>query len=89
MKGLDINTALEEMSGWVFKDGSIKKTYSFDSYMESIKFINRLAEEADKVNHHPDMLVGWCSIEITFTSHEIGGVTSVCLEMAKKADAVY
>ena len=89
MRDLDINNALEKMNGWVFKDGSIKKTYSFDSYMDSIKFINRLAEEADKVNHHPDMVVGWCRIEIMFTSHDMGGVTDSCMTMAKKADAVY
>ena len=89
MRDLDINNALEKMNGWVFKDGSIKKTYSFNSYMDSIMFINRLAEEADKVNHHPDMVVGWCRIEITFTSHDMGGVTDSCMTMAKKADAVY
>jgi 4a-hydroxytetrahydrobiopterin dehydratase len=54
--------------------------------MDSIAFINRLAELAEEANHHPDMIVGWCKIEIAFTSHDQGGVTTACIEMAKKTN---
>jgi 4a-hydroxytetrahydrobiopterin dehydratase len=54
--------------------------------MESIAFINRLAEIAEEANHHPDMVVGWCRIDVAFTSHDQGGVTLACIEMAKKAN---
>jgi len=89
MKDSDINDSLEKMNGWKYNESSIKKTFSFDSYMDSIKFIDRLAEAAEKANHHPDMVVGWCSIEVTFTSHDMGGVTKTCVDMAKQTDAVY
>lgn len=84
-----INKSLEKIEGWEFNQGLIKKTFLFDSYMASIDFINRLAREAEKVNHHPNMVVGWCKIEVGFTSHDRGGVTQSCLDMAKQADAVY
>ena len=85
----DVQIVLEKMSGWILQNGSIKKIYTFDSYMDSIKFINCLANEAEKSNHHPDMNVGWCSIEVAYTSHDKGGVTNACLKMAKKSDIVY
>ena len=85
----DMNNLLKSLDGWKYNEGSIKKTFSFDAYMDSIKFINRLAEEAEKSNHHPDMVVGWCEIDVEFTSHEKGGVTMACLDMAKKADSVF
>tara|TARA_Y100001970_G_scaffold266804_1_gene355970 strand:- start:247 stop:420 length:174 start_codon:yes stop_codon:yes gene_type:complete len=56
--------------------------------MESIEFIYRLAKKAEEANHHPDMVVGWCKIDLGFTSHDKGGVTKTCVEMAKQADAV-
>ena len=45
----------------------LKKEYIFGSYMESIRFINLLAEKAEKNNHHPDLVVGWRKIDVTFT----------------------
>ena len=79
---------LSEIEGWIFNNNTIKKTYRFKTYMDSISFINRLAAQAEKINHHPDMIVGWCEIELLFTSHEQGGVTSNCIKMAKKADSL-
>ena len=81
-----INDELIELNGWVFKDDVITKTYSFDTYMDSIGFVNRLAEKAEEVNHHPDILVGWCTISVTFTSHDKGGVTAACVGMAQATE---
>ena len=85
----DMKNLLKSLEGWKYNEGSIKKTFSFDTYMDSIKFINLLAEEAEKANHHPDLSVGWCEIDVEFTSHEQGGVAMSCLDMAKKADSVF
>jgi 4a-hydroxytetrahydrobiopterin dehydratase len=81
-----INDELIELNGWVFKDDVITKTYSFDTYMDGIGFVNRLAEKAEEVNHHPDIQVGWCTISVTFTSHDKGGVTAACVGMAQATE---
>jgi len=82
----EIQEKLSALNEWEFKDNTIRKTFTFETYMESIGFINRLAEIAEEANHHPDMLVGWCRIDVAFTSHDQGGVTLACIEMAKKAN---
>ena len=84
----EIQEKLSALNEWEFKDNTIRKTFTFETYMESIGFINRLAEIAEEANHHPDMLVGWCRIDVAFTSHDQGGVTLACIEMAKKAESV-
>ena len=86
LSNTEIQNGLSALDGWEYVDGSIKKTFSFDTYMDSITFINLLAKEAEIANHHPDMVVGWCKINITFTSHDQGGVTTACINMAKQAD---
>ncbi|MDC1038622.1 4a-hydroxytetrahydrobiopterin dehydratase [Candidatus Marinimicrobia bacterium] len=85
----EIQKKLSALNGWEFKDNAIRKKFTFDAYMDSIAFINRLAEIAEEANHHPDMIVGWCKIDIAFTSHDQGGVTAACLEMAQKAESVF
>ena len=84
----DILNELTRLDGWKFKDNALRKTLTFDSYMHSIGFINRLAEKAEEANHHPDMVVGWCRIDLAFTSHDKGGVTTACIDMAKKIESV-
>ena len=84
----EIQKGISELDGWEYIDGSIKKTFSFDTYMDSISFINLLAKKAEIENHHPDMYVEWCKINITFTSHDQGGVTTACINMAKQADSL-
>ena len=64
-------------------NNTLSKHLKFQTYMESISFINKIAKKADQLNHHPDMIVGWCTIKISFTSHDEGGVTQRCIEKAK------
>ena len=84
----EIQDRLLELDGWNFNENTIRKTFTFETYMESIEFINRLAELAEGTNHHPDMVVGWCRIDVAFTSHDQGGVTLACIQMAKAAESV-
>ncbi len=84
----DIQYAISDLNGWEFKNNAIHKIFTFESYLNSIAFINRLAEIAEENNHHPDMVVGWCKIDIAFTSHDQGGVTIACIDMAKRTESV-
>jgi 4a-hydroxytetrahydrobiopterin dehydratase len=88
LSGIEIQDALSGLDGWEFKNNAIHKIFTFESYLNSIAFINRLAEIAEENNHHPDMVVGWCKIDVAFTSHDQGGVTTACIDMAKKAESV-
>ena len=82
----EIENFLQNSNDWAYLENSIKKDYHFESYMDSIEFINRLANQAELNNHHPDMIVGWCKIKVSFTSHDKGGLTNQCLEMARLTD---
>ncbi len=79
---------LLSFKSWEISDVSIKKKLKFNSYMDSIKFINDIATKAEELNHHPDMIVGWCEIEICFTSHDKGGITENCIHMAKCVESL-
>jgi len=85
----EVKEILSSINSWDYINNSISKEFTFDSYMGSIAFINQLAEKAEAINHHPDMVVGWCKIKVTFTSHDLGGVTESCIKMAKEAEKIY
>ena len=54
--------------------------------MNGIQFVNELAKIAEKNNHHPDIIIGWCKVTISFTSHDLGGVSTECMNMAKTVE---
>ena len=82
----DINSELSDLIGWSYDGVKISKEIRFNTYMESIDMINLIAKQAEKVNHHPDMKVGYCNVVVDFTSHDLGGVTKGCIQMAKYID---
>ena len=75
-------------SGWKYIDKKISKYYNFDSYMEGIKFVNKMAELAETNNHHPDIAIGWCRVDVSISSHDMGGVTTKCVNLAIGIDLV-
>jgi len=82
----DIKSELGRLNDWSYDGVKISKEICFKTYMDSIDMINLIAEEAEKVNHHPDLKVGYCNIVVDFTSHDLGGVTKGCIQMAKYID---
>jgi 4a-hydroxytetrahydrobiopterin dehydratase len=86
LNDFEIQSNLNLMEEWVFLNNSISKEFLFDDYMSGIQFVNELAKVAEKNNHHPDITIGWCKVTLSFTSHELGGVSFECINMAKTVD---
>lgn len=77
----EINKSLSSKN-WKYLDKKIRKTYKFTTYMEGIEFVKNIAMLAEKNNHHPDINIGWCTVGISITSHELGGVSTKCINLA-------
>ena len=83
----EINKSLADR-GWEYVDKKISKTFNFDQYMDGIKFINKMAELAEASNHHPDISIGWCRVDVAISSHDMGGVTTKCVNLATGIDLI-
>ena len=54
--------------------------------MEGIEYVQKIAILAERHNHHPDIHIGWCKIDVSITSHEMSGVTTKCVNLATGID---
>ncbi len=88
LNNIELEASLAELKDWQYGNKKINKVYTFDSYMESIDFINSVAKKAEEVSHHPDITVGYCKINIEITSHDLGGVTTGCIDLAKSIESI-
>ena len=77
----EINKSMSNY-GWKYENKKISKFFSFKTYINSIEFVKKIAELAEKNNHHPDIFIEWCKVDISITSHNLGGVTTNCVNLA-------
>jgi 4a-hydroxytetrahydrobiopterin dehydratase len=47
----------------------------------------RLAALADKMDHHPDILINYSRVTLTLSSHDAGGLTERDFRLAGQIDA--
>ena len=84
----EINKSLLS-KGWIYENKKISKSYNFNSYMEGIEFVNKIAKLAERNNHHPDITICWRRVEVTITSHDMDGVTTNCVNLAINIDLIH
>ena len=60
----EINKSMSNY-GWKYENKKISKSYSFKTYINGIEFVQKIAELAEKNNHHPDIYIGWCKVDIS------------------------
>ncbi|MFO0895233.1 MAG: 4a-hydroxytetrahydrobiopterin dehydratase [Phycisphaerales bacterium] len=81
-----VDERLEKLSKWSQSGDSIQRTFSLKDFVAAMAFVNQVAQEAEKVQHHPDILVRWNKVTLTLSTHDAGGITDKDLEFAQLAD---
>ena len=84
----EINKSLASHS-WDYTEKKISKSFTFVAYMDGIEFVQKIAVLAEAQNHHPDITIGWCKVHISITSHDLGGVSTKCVNLALGIDSIF
>lgn len=66
---------------------AIAKTYRFADFAEAFGWMARVAVTAEKLDHHPQWRNVYNRVEVVLTTHDVGGLTALDLELAEKMDA--
>ncbi len=77
---------IKSLPGWTLEGEAIRKQFTFRDFTEAIAFINRLAPEAEKADHHPDILINYKRVTLTYSTHDEGGLTEKDFAGAATAD---
>ena len=78
----EISQQLPSLSGWTIENQQLRRTYQFKNFVESIDFVNRLVEPAEKAGHHPDIVISYNQVTISLTTHDAGGLTQKDFDLA-------
>ena len=66
---------MSTQSDWPEVDGALEQTFELDSFLSAVAFVNRVAELAERENHHPDILLSYRKVTVRWVSHSAGGIT--------------
>lgn len=78
---------LAGLPDWELRGNEIAREYRFPSFKAAMVFVNRAADLAESMDHHPDILVQFSKVTLTLSTHSAGGLTDLDFELAKKLEA--
>jgi 4a-hydroxytetrahydrobiopterin dehydratase len=84
----DAEARLRDVPGWTLDGNAIRKQFVFRDFPEAVAFVQRLVPGAEAADHHPDVLINYKRVTLTYSTHSEGGLTEKDFAGAKMAEAV-
>jgi 4a-hydroxytetrahydrobiopterin dehydratase len=84
----DAEQRLKTVSGWRLEGSQITKQFTFAGFPEAVAFVNRLVPGSEAADHHPDILINYKKVTLTYSTHSEGGLTDKDFAGAAMADRV-
>ena len=80
--------AVAKLEGWTPAEGrdAISKSYKFADFNSAFGFMTRVALKADRMDHHPEWFNVYNRVDVTLSTHDVGGVTDKDVALAKFMD---
>lgn len=82
----EIEQRLQE-TPWSRQEEAIEREWKLEDFAAALAFLQRVGELAERVNHHPDILLhGWNKVRLTLSTHSQGGLTEADFNLAAEID---
>ena len=80
---------LKDLPLWRRDGATLVREHATSDFAAAIGLVNAIALHAEKMDHHPDLLVhGWNKLKITLSTHDQGALTILDIRLAKSIDAL-
>lgn len=79
-----ITSALADLPGWERDGDAIQMFAKLADFVTAIGVVDRVAEDAESVQHHPDIDIRYNSLKFTLSTHSEGGLTAKDTDLAAK-----
>jgi 4a-hydroxytetrahydrobiopterin dehydratase len=85
-----IATALAGLPGWTRVSGrsAITKSWKWADFNEAWGFMTRVALVAEQMNHHPEWSNVWNRVEVTLSTHDVGGLSELDFKLAASIERI-
>lgn len=84
----EIREALVQAPDWELHGNAIKQEFLFGDFDQAMGFVNKVAEIARQLDHHPNIGVYYNKVDLELTTHKAGGLTEEDFELAREIDKI-
>ena len=89
LKEEEVKNSLDNLDGWFYLNNSIEKEFTLKTFADAIALIVKIGIEAEKIDHHPDLLLhSWNKVKVILSTHSEGGVTTNDFKLAQTIDEI-
>lgn len=71
------------LEGWQQEGETLTARFATGDFATGLDLVNRIGAAAEKANHHPDLTLTYPEVTVTLSSHDVGGITSRDLDLAR------
>lgn len=83
----EISNRLDSLNGWMYIDRKICKEFVLNSFADAVAYIVKVSIEAEKADHHPELLLhSWNKVKISCSTTMAGGVTELDINLANQIE---
>jgi 4a-hydroxytetrahydrobiopterin dehydratase len=83
-----VDSAAANLNGWRRADGALRRSVKFPAFLDGIEAVRRVAEHAERQDHHPDIDIRWRTVTFALVTHSEGGITEKDVQMAGEIDRI-
>ncbi|WP_214104970.1 4a-hydroxytetrahydrobiopterin dehydratase [Acrocarpospora catenulata] len=83
-----MGTDKPEPAAWTREGETLRRTLTAPDFRTGIAIVDAVAEEAERMNHHPDIDIRWCTLHFLLTTHDTGTLTDSDYTLAKHIDRI-
>ena len=83
---IQIQTSLAGLPEWKLERGELVRTLTFKDFLQAMKFVNEVADLAEKAGHHPDIDIRYNKVRLALVTHDAGGITQSDISLAQDID---
>ncbi|MCI4062457.1 4a-hydroxytetrahydrobiopterin dehydratase [Micromonospora sp. R77] len=83
-----VRDELDGLAEWSGDPTGISRTVELGSFPAAVAVVDRVAEAAEELDHHPDIDIRWRTLTFRCVTHSSGGVTHRDVELARRIDEI-
>lgn len=81
-----LNELVSDDTRWERSGDTIKKTFTFKSFIRAFGWMSQIAIWAEKLKHHPEWFNVYNKVEVSLTTHDADGLTELDFTLAEKME---
>ena len=89
LSGDKVRELLARVPGWEVRDGSLTRTFTFEDHHRAVAFVNAVAWISHREDHHPEIVLGYDTVVVRYSTHTVGGLSRNDFRCAAKVDHLF